>query len=177
MPKTWIRGVFAPPLLEPFSIWLVWDHFALAPTVSSVLPILIQALFIILCFDPGPRAVWEQTLHCNCGLLELRNSDLWMHLWLPALFTPHAACTVVSQYNSDAFHIYIWQPWFEFEVWLWVSWQNQPVVTAVDLLPAFFRTSKVKNKGPKDIMATEDMNGEVRFSAHLHYPNNLSRWS
>ncbi|XP_011601695.1 inhibitor of nuclear factor kappa-B kinase subunit alpha-like isoform X1 [Takifugu rubripes] len=36
-------------------------------------------------------------------------------------------------------------------------------------------TSKVKNKGPKDIMATEDMNGEVRFSAHLHYPNNLSR--
>uniref|UniRef100_H3DGJ8 Inhibitor of nuclear factor kappa-B kinase subunit alpha n=1 Tax=Tetraodon nigroviridis TaxID=99883 RepID=H3DGJ8_TETNG len=36
-------------------------------------------------------------------------------------------------------------------------------------------TSKVKNKGPKDIMATEDMNGDVRFSAHLHYPNNLSR--
>lgn len=37
------------------------------------------------------------------------------------------------------------------------------------------RTSKVKNKGPKDIMAVEDMNGEVRFSAHLPYPNNLSR--
>ncbi|XP_072293450.1 inhibitor of nuclear factor kappa-B kinase subunit alpha-like [Eucyclogobius newberryi] len=36
-------------------------------------------------------------------------------------------------------------------------------------------TSKVKNKGPKDIMAIEDMNGEVRFSAHLPYPNNLSR--
>uniref|UniRef100_A0A8C7YK11 Inhibitor of nuclear factor kappa-B kinase subunit alpha n=1 Tax=Oryzias sinensis TaxID=183150 RepID=A0A8C7YK11_9TELE len=36
-------------------------------------------------------------------------------------------------------------------------------------------TSKVKNKGPKDIMAVEDMNGEVRFSAHLPYPNNLSR--
>ncbi|XP_020777102.2 inhibitor of nuclear factor kappa-B kinase subunit alpha-like isoform X1 [Boleophthalmus pectinirostris] len=35
--------------------------------------------------------------------------------------------------------------------------------------------SKVKNKGPKDIMAIEDMNGEVRFSAHLPYPNNLSR--
>uniref|UniRef100_A0A8C7YK29 Inhibitor of nuclear factor kappa-B kinase subunit alpha n=1 Tax=Oryzias sinensis TaxID=183150 RepID=A0A8C7YK29_9TELE len=34
---------------------------------------------------------------------------------------------------------------------------------------------KVKNKGPKDIMAVEDMNGEVRFSAHLPYPNNLSR--
>uniref|UniRef100_A0A8D0A198 Inhibitor of nuclear factor kappa-B kinase subunit alpha n=1 Tax=Sander lucioperca TaxID=283035 RepID=A0A8D0A198_SANLU len=34
---------------------------------------------------------------------------------------------------------------------------------------------KVKNKGPKDIMAVEDMNGEVRFSPHLPYPNNLSR--
>lgn len=39
----------------------------------------------------------------------------------------------------------------------------------------FCRTSKVKNKGPKDIMAVEDMNGEVRFSTHLPYPNNLSR--
>ncbi|XP_037541229.1 inhibitor of nuclear factor kappa-B kinase subunit alpha [Nematolebias whitei] len=36
-------------------------------------------------------------------------------------------------------------------------------------------TSKVKNKGPKDIMAVEDMNGEVRFSTRLPYPNNLSR--
>ncbi|XP_030626745.1 inhibitor of nuclear factor kappa-B kinase subunit alpha [Chanos chanos] len=36
-------------------------------------------------------------------------------------------------------------------------------------------TGKVRNKGPKDIMAVEDMNGEVRFSAHLPYPNNLSR--
>ncbi|KAK7930790.1 hypothetical protein WMY93_007185 [Mugilogobius chulae] len=36
-------------------------------------------------------------------------------------------------------------------------------------------TSKVKNKGPKDIMAIEDMNGEVKFSAHLPYPNNLSK--
>ncbi|XP_010787916.1 inhibitor of nuclear factor kappa-B kinase subunit alpha-like isoform X1 [Notothenia coriiceps] len=36
-------------------------------------------------------------------------------------------------------------------------------------------TSKVKNKGPKDIMAVEDMNGEVRFSVRLPYPNNLSR--
>lgn len=54
--------------------------------------------------------------------------------------------------------------------------RNKTVVTVTDLLPVFcFRTSKVKNKGPKDIMATEDMNGEVRFSAHLHYPNNLSR--
>ncbi|KAI5625060.1 inhibitor of nuclear factor kappa-B kinase subunit alpha, partial [Silurus asotus] len=35
-------------------------------------------------------------------------------------------------------------------------------------------TSKVRNKGPKDIMAIEDMNGEVRFSTHLPYPNNLS---
>ncbi|KAL1262988.1 hypothetical protein QQF64_005727 [Cirrhinus molitorella] len=35
-------------------------------------------------------------------------------------------------------------------------------------------TSKVRNKGPKDIMAVEDMNGEVRFSTHLPYPNNLS---
>uniref|UniRef100_A0A8P4G2Z4 Inhibitor of nuclear factor kappa-B kinase subunit alpha n=1 Tax=Dicentrarchus labrax TaxID=13489 RepID=A0A8P4G2Z4_DICLA len=34
---------------------------------------------------------------------------------------------------------------------------------------------KVKNKGPKDIMAVEDMNGEVRFSTHLPYPNNLSK--
>ncbi|KAK0149914.1 Inhibitor of nuclear factor kappa-B kinase subunit alpha [Merluccius polli] len=38
-------------------------------------------------------------------------------------------------------------------------------------------TSKVKNKGPKDIMAVEDMNGEVRFSTYLPYPNNLSRCS
>ncbi|XP_029031829.1 inhibitor of nuclear factor kappa-B kinase subunit alpha-like [Betta splendens] len=36
-------------------------------------------------------------------------------------------------------------------------------------------TSKVKNKGPKDIMAVEDMSGEVRFSTHLPYPLNLSR--
>uniref|UniRef100_A0A669F623 Inhibitor of nuclear factor kappa-B kinase subunit alpha n=1 Tax=Oreochromis niloticus TaxID=8128 RepID=A0A669F623_ORENI len=36
-------------------------------------------------------------------------------------------------------------------------------------------TSKVKNKGPNDIMAVEDMNGEVRFSTRLPYPNNLSR--
>ncbi|KAF6731552.1 Inhibitor of nuclear factor kappa-B kinase subunit alpha [Oryzias melastigma] len=36
-------------------------------------------------------------------------------------------------------------------------------------------TSKVKNKGPKDIMAFEDMNGEVHFSARLPYPNSLSR--
>ncbi|XP_068182876.1 inhibitor of nuclear factor kappa-B kinase subunit alpha-like isoform X2 [Antennarius striatus] len=36
-------------------------------------------------------------------------------------------------------------------------------------------TSKVKNKGPKDIVAMEDMNGDVRFSTHLPYPNNLSR--
>uniref|UniRef100_A0A3Q3FET7 Inhibitor of nuclear factor kappa-B kinase subunit alpha n=1 Tax=Labrus bergylta TaxID=56723 RepID=A0A3Q3FET7_9LABR len=34
---------------------------------------------------------------------------------------------------------------------------------------------KVKNKGPKDIMAVEDMNGEVRFSTRLPYPNNISR--
>uniref|UniRef100_A0A3Q3VQP5 Inhibitor of nuclear factor kappa-B kinase subunit alpha n=1 Tax=Mola mola TaxID=94237 RepID=A0A3Q3VQP5_MOLML len=35
--------------------------------------------------------------------------------------------------------------------------------------------SKVRNKGPKDIMAVEDLNGEVKFSTHLPYPNNLSR--
>ncbi|XP_008427979.1 inhibitor of nuclear factor kappa-B kinase subunit alpha-like [Poecilia reticulata] len=35
--------------------------------------------------------------------------------------------------------------------------------------------NKVKNKGHKDIMAVEDMNGEIRFSAHLSYPNNLSK--
>uniref|UniRef100_A0A671YKL8 Inhibitor of nuclear factor kappa-B kinase subunit alpha n=1 Tax=Sparus aurata TaxID=8175 RepID=A0A671YKL8_SPAAU len=34
---------------------------------------------------------------------------------------------------------------------------------------------KVRNKGPKDIMAVEDVNGEVKFSTHLPYPNNLSR--
>ncbi|XP_062319721.1 inhibitor of nuclear factor kappa-B kinase subunit alpha-like [Osmerus eperlanus] len=34
---------------------------------------------------------------------------------------------------------------------------------------------KVKNKGPDDIMAVEDMNGEVKFSTHLPYPNNLSK--
>ncbi|XP_014839470.1 PREDICTED: inhibitor of nuclear factor kappa-B kinase subunit alpha-like [Poecilia mexicana] len=33
----------------------------------------------------------------------------------------------------------------------------------------------VKNKGPKDIMAVEDSNGEVKFSTHLAQPNNLSR--
>lgn len=38
-----------------------------------------------------------------------------------------------------------------------------------------YRTSKVKRKGPKDIMAIEDMNGELLFSTHLPYPNNLSR--
>uniref|UniRef100_A0A8C5HTL1 Inhibitor of nuclear factor kappa-B kinase subunit alpha n=1 Tax=Gouania willdenowi TaxID=441366 RepID=A0A8C5HTL1_GOUWI len=35
--------------------------------------------------------------------------------------------------------------------------------------------SKVRHKGPKDIMAVEELNGEVRFSTHLPYPNNLSR--
>ncbi len=40
---------------------------------------------------------------------------------------------------------------------------------------SFTRTSKVRNKGPKDIMAVEDMNGEVRFSTCLPYPNNMSR--
>ncbi|XP_077407185.1 inhibitor of nuclear factor kappa-B kinase subunit alpha-like isoform X2 [Vanacampus margaritifer] len=35
--------------------------------------------------------------------------------------------------------------------------------------------SKVRNKGPKDIMAVEEANGDVRFSTHLPYPNNLSR--
>uniref|UniRef100_A0A672J8C5 Inhibitor of nuclear factor kappa-B kinase subunit alpha n=1 Tax=Salarias fasciatus TaxID=181472 RepID=A0A672J8C5_SALFA len=35
--------------------------------------------------------------------------------------------------------------------------------------------SKVRNKGPKDIMAVEELNGDVRFSTHLPYPNNLSR--
>lgn len=40
---------------------------------------------------------------------------------------------------------------------------------------SFTRTSKVRNKGPNDIMAVEDMNGEVRFSTHLPYPNNMSR--
>ncbi|XP_048843561.1 inhibitor of nuclear factor kappa-B kinase subunit alpha [Brienomyrus brachyistius] len=36
-------------------------------------------------------------------------------------------------------------------------------------------TNKVRNKGPKDIMAVEDMNGEIRFSTQLPNPNNLSR--
>lgn len=44
-----------------------------------------------------------------------------------------------------------------------------------NVFSCFGRTSKVKSKGPKDIMAVEDMNGEVRFSTHLPYPNNLSR--
>uniref|UniRef100_A0AAY5KIF7 Inhibitor of nuclear factor kappa-B kinase subunit alpha n=1 Tax=Esox lucius TaxID=8010 RepID=A0AAY5KIF7_ESOLU len=42
-------------------------------------------------------------------------------------------------------------------------------------LPAQHAASSVRNKGPKDIMALEDMNGEVRFSTRLPYPNNLSR--
>lgn len=33
----------------------------------------------------------------------------------------------------------------------------------------------MRNKGPKDIMAVEELNGEVKFSTHLPYPNNLSR--
>lgn len=37
------------------------------------------------------------------------------------------------------------------------------------------RASKVRNKGPKDIMAVEELNGEVKFYTHLPYPNNLSR--
>ncbi|KAJ0060368.1 hypothetical protein NL108_010169 [Boleophthalmus pectinirostris] len=35
--------------------------------------------------------------------------------------------------------------------------------------------SKVRNKGPKDIMAVEEPTGEVKFSKHLPNPNNLSR--
>lgn len=41
--------------------------------------------------------------------------------------------------------------------------------------PLVSRASKVRNKGPKDIMAVEELNGEVKFSTHLPYPNNLSR--
>uniref|UniRef100_A0A674N4D7 Inhibitor of nuclear factor kappa-B kinase subunit alpha n=1 Tax=Takifugu rubripes TaxID=31033 RepID=A0A674N4D7_TAKRU len=37
--------------------------------------------------------------------------------------------------------------------------------------------SKVRNKGPKDIMAVEELNGEVKFSTQLPYPNNLSRFT
>uniref|UniRef100_H3D2R4 Inhibitor of nuclear factor kappa-B kinase subunit alpha n=1 Tax=Tetraodon nigroviridis TaxID=99883 RepID=H3D2R4_TETNG len=40
---------------------------------------------------------------------------------------------------------------------------------------AVLRASKVRNKGPKDIMAVEELNGEVKFSTQLPYPNNLSR--
>lgn len=43
------------------------------------------------------------------------------------------------------------------------------------ILCSLLRASKVKNKGPKDIMAVEDLNGEVKFSTRLPYPNNLSR--
>ena len=39
----------------------------------------------------------------------------------------------------------------------------------------FYSIGKVKNKGADDIMAVEDMNGEVKFSTHLPYPNNLSK--
>uniref|UniRef100_A0A673VVN2 Inhibitor of nuclear factor kappa-B kinase subunit alpha n=1 Tax=Salmo trutta TaxID=8032 RepID=A0A673VVN2_SALTR len=39
----------------------------------------------------------------------------------------------------------------------------------------YFNSNKVRSKGPKDIMAVEELNGEVRFSTHLPYPNNLSR--
>ncbi|KAK1166493.1 inhibitor of nuclear factor kappa-B kinase subunit alpha [Acipenser oxyrinchus oxyrinchus] len=35
--------------------------------------------------------------------------------------------------------------------------------------------NKIRHKGPKDIMAVEEMNGEVKFSTHLPYPNRLSR--
>lgn len=34
----------------------------------------------------------------------------------------------------------------------------------------------MRNKGPKDIMAVEELNGEVKFSTQLPYPNNLSRF-
>ncbi|MGH0134644.1 UNVERIFIED_CONTAM: hypothetical protein FKN15_029724 [Acipenser sinensis] len=37
--------------------------------------------------------------------------------------------------------------------------------------------NKIRHKGPKDIMAVEEMNGEVKFSTHLPYPNRLSRLS
>uniref|UniRef100_A0AAQ4PTD4 Inhibitor of nuclear factor kappa-B kinase subunit alpha n=1 Tax=Gasterosteus aculeatus aculeatus TaxID=481459 RepID=A0AAQ4PTD4_GASAC len=36
------------------------------------------------------------------------------------------------------------------------------------------QATKVKNKGPRDITAVEEPNGEVTFSTHLPYPNNLS---
>lgn len=39
------------------------------------------------------------------------------------------------------------------------------------------RASKVRNKGPKDIMAVEELNGDVKFSTQLPYPNNLSRFA
>lgn len=50
-------------------------------------------------------------------------------------------------------------------------WKNLILILS-DLV---FRASKVRNKGPKDIMAVEELNGEVKFSTHLPYPNNLSR--
>lgn len=48
-------------------------------------------------------------------------------------------------------------------------------LSIVTLFLLIHRASKVRNKGPKDIMAVEEQNGEVRFSTHLPYPNNLSR--
>ncbi|KAG8008775.1 Inhibitor of nuclear factor kappa-B kinase subunit alpha, partial [Nibea albiflora] len=63
--------------------------------------------------------------------------------------------------------------------------ENKPYTVTVDYWSfgtmvfecscGFRPASKVRNKGPKDIMAVEDVNGEVKFSTHLPYPNNLSR--
>lgn len=50
------------------------------------------------------------------------------------------------------------------------------VVTGIPLCVLVHRASKVRNKGPKDIMAVEELNGEVKFSTQLPYPNNLSRF-
>lgn len=76
-----------------------------------------------ICMCPGSRAVWEQTLHCNCGLLELWDSHLWMHMWLSPFFTPHAARTVVSQHRSNATCLYWEEPWHahDLETHIWGS--------------------------------------------------------
>lgn len=47
----------------------------------------------------------------------------------------------------------------------------------IPLCVIIHRASKVRNKGPKDIMAVEELNGEVKFSTQLPYPNNLSRFA
>lgn len=110
MPKTWIRGVFAPPLLEPFSIWLVWDHATLSPTVSSILPSLFK---LCPCLWYRPQSCLRTSL--TLSLWTTGASEQWS---LNAFVASGPFYTTCSQYSGESVLSWCISHWYSTEtVW------------------------------------------------------------